>query len=171
MLKAVDYFNTPEIQVLRKIEKESAIGIKPVDLDDDPFDGRLEAMLELFPRHVPDYEYASLIQRNEAIRLGFGFLNSSDNDKINSDKAAMERIFIDKVQDKFIKKTYSEWLEWNDLRENIWISKIHEHILKMRADKTMLIIGSAHRIRLKEKVSKLKFLDQSIPDWEFNYFG
>ena len=170
MLKAVDHFNTPEIQVLRKIEKESTIEVKPVDLDNDPFDGRLEAMLELFPKHVPDYKYASLIQRNEAIRLGFRFLNSSDNDKINSDKAAMESIFIDKVQDDFLMKTYSDWLEWNDQRENYWISKIHEHCSN-KIGTTLLLVGSAHRIRLKEKIVKMKSQDQSIADWEFNYFG
>ena len=45
MLKATETFNPPEIKALRVIiETQSMDDVIPVDLNQDPFDRRLEAM-------------------------------------------------------------------------------------------------------------------------------
>src|SRR5258706_10826499 len=48
MLEATETFNTPEINALRAIREKELIEILPVDIHEDPFDKRLEAMGELF---------------------------------------------------------------------------------------------------------------------------
>ncbi|MFM8833410.1 MAG: hypothetical protein ACKOEV_07260 [Cytophagales bacterium] len=80
MLKATETFDTPEIKAIRAIIENPTIDNVPVDLHGDPFDGRLEAMFELFKNNYKEYFYATEIQAGEAHRLGFPFLNSQDSD-------------------------------------------------------------------------------------------
>ena len=52
MLKATETFNPPEIKALRAIIEKRSMDVIPVDLNEDPFDGHLEAMLELFRKKL-----------------------------------------------------------------------------------------------------------------------
>lgn len=94
MLKATETFNTSEIKAIRTIIENSPIEIVPVDLHRDLFDGRLEAMFELFRNNYKEYFYATEIQAGETHRLGFTFLNSEDSDQIHRDKDPMEKILL-----------------------------------------------------------------------------
>ncbi len=170
MLKAIENFNTPEIKVLRTIIEKTSIDIVPVDINDDPFDGRLEAMFELFRRQISDYFYATEIQANETQLKGFAFLNSKDSDQIHKDKSSMERIFIERVKNHELSKTYSNWLKWNDERENHWIDVIHNYFVNNRPKKAVFLVGSAHRVRLMDKIQNFSGKNELIPDWNFYPF-
>jgi len=108
MLKATEDFNTPEIKTLRTIIKKNLIDIKPIDMYEDPFDGRLEAMHELFRNKIKEYFYAIEIQANETHRLGFPYLNSEESDQIHKDKYSMEMIFVEKVKNYQLTKTFQD---------------------------------------------------------------
>ncbi|PZR39490.1 MAG: hypothetical protein DI538_06735 [Azospira oryzae] len=100
MLNAIDKFNTPEINALRSIIKNHSIDIVPMDLYDDPFDGRLEEMQELFRSKIAEYFYATEIHAGETYRLGFSYLNSKDSDRILQDKSSMEKMFVARAEKK-----------------------------------------------------------------------
>ncbi len=170
MLDAVNTFNTPEINALREIVKRNSIKIEPIDLDNDPFDNRLEVMQSLFPKYIKEYYYASQIQRNGCCDLGFKYLNGKDSDQINYDKSIMERRFVERVNNLKLSETYSDWLRWNDERENHWIRSIHRFLSSNKLTKAVFLVGSAHRIRLMEKVRNLTSENESIAEWDFYYF-
>lgn len=170
MLKAIESFNPPEIKALRTIIQNSSIDIIPVDVYGDPFDGRLEAMLELFRNKSKEYYYASEIQAGETHRLGFPFLNSEDNDQILRDKAAMEKIFVARANHSELSKTHKDWIEWNDKRENHWINEIHDYFEKDKISTAVFLVGAGHRIRLMEKIKKLQGKSVLIPSWDFYPF-
>ena len=126
MIKAT-HIDTPEINVIRRLIKEESFEIVPVDVNKDPFDRRLEEMFSLIEGNMKVYSNASTILFNEIFSKGFTFLNSVKSDKIFRDKNSMERYFIDNVKNQELSDFYTEWLKWNDLRENQWISLIHNY--------------------------------------------
>lgn len=170
MLKATETFNIPEIKAARAIIQNSSISIIPVDVYGDPFDGRLEAMLELFRNNSKEYFYASEIQAGETHRLGFPFLNSEDNDQILKDKAAMEKIFVARANHPELSKTHKDWLEYNARRENHWINLIYSYFENKENCNSIFLVGAAHRIRLMEKINHLNSQGESIVTWDFYPF-
>lgn len=170
MLKATDAFNTPEIKVLREITHKGIIEVIPIDINEDPFDRRLEAMFELFKKQFKEYLYASEIQINEAFRLGFAYLNSVDSDQIHRDKSAMEKYFVKRAKNDLLSNTHIDWLKWNDKRENYWINEIHDYLEKNKTSSALFLVGSAHRIGLMEKIKNLLNRNAFIPNWDFYHF-
>lgn len=170
MLKATETFNPPEIKALRAIIEKQSIDVIPVDIDEDPFDGRLEAMLKLFSDKMRDYFCASEIHAGEAYRLGFPYLNSTDSDQIFKDKSSMEKFFVERANHHELSITYKNWLEWNDKRENHWINVIHDYFGSSKNSTSVFLVGAAHRNRLMEKVSKFQRGNKLIPEWNFYPF-
>jgi len=170
MLKATETFNTPEIKALRSIIEKQSIDVIPVDLHEDPFDRRLEEMLELFGREISDHHYASEIQFNETYLQGFPYLNSEDSDQIFKDKDSMEKSFVARANHYELSKTHKDWLEWNDKRENHWINVIHDYFERNKISTAVFLVGSAHRIRLMEKIKKFLSNTVLIPSWDFYPF-
>jgi hypothetical protein len=168
MLKATETFNTPEIKALRAINEQRSIEIIPIDLNDDPFDRRLEAMHELFSKKINEHYYASEIQFNEAHLKGFPYLNSKESDQIFKDKDSMEKIFVSRVNHAELSKTHRDWLQWNDKRENHWINSIHDYVKQNQINVAVFLIGAAHRIRLIEKIKSVN--DMLTPAWDFYPF-
>ncbi len=150
--------------------KTGKLTITPVDVYGDPFDGRLEAMLELFRNKSKEYYYASEIQAGETHRLGFPFLNSEDNDQILRDKAAMEKIFVTRANHSELSKTHKDWIEWNDKRENHWINEIHDYFENDKISTAVFLVGAGHRIRLMEKIKNLQVNSVLMPSWDFYPF-
>lgn len=169
MLKATKSFNTPEIKVLRIVTENHSIDAIPIDLFGSPSDRRLEAMLELFRSKISEYFYAMEIHAGEAYRLGFPYLNSEDSDQIHKDKSSMEGAFVSKVNHYPLSQTYMDWLRWNDKRENHWINQICDFFKKGTISTAVLLVGSAHRVRLMEKVKNLQN-NELILDWDFYPF-
>lgn len=167
MLKATKTFNTPEIKVLRTIIEKHSIDVIPVDIDGDPFDGRLEAMLKLFGDKMREYFCGSEIHAGETYRLGFPYLNSDDSDQIFKDKNSMEKFFVGRANNSELSKTYKDWLEWNDKRESHWINVIHDYFERNKINTAVFLVGSAHRIRLMEEVKKFQGNSVLIPSWDF----
>ena len=170
MLKATETFNTPEIKALRSIIEKQSIDVIPVDLHEDPFDRRLEEMLELFGREISDHHYASKIQFNETYLQGFPYLNSEDSDQIFKDKDSMEKSFVARANHYELSKTHKDWLEWHDKRENHWINVIHDYFERNKISTAVFLVGSAHRIRLMEKIKKFRSNTVLIPSWDFYPF-
>ncbi len=81
----------------------------------------------------------------------------------------MEKIFVEKANHSQLSKTYLDWLEWNDKRENHWINVIHDCFNKNRITTAVFLVGTAHRIRLMEKIENLR-ISESIPEWDFDPF-
>lgn len=168
MLKATETFNPPEMKALRVIIETRSISVIPVDLiNENPVDGRLEAMFDLFRSKFPEYFYASEIHAGEISRLGFPYLNSEDSDKIFKDKDSMEKIFVARANHYELSKTHKDWLEWNDNRENHWINAIHDYFEKNKISTAVFLVGSAHRIRLMVKIKSFESNGKPIPAWDF----
>ena len=167
MIKRTDV-STPEMEVIKKLIKRKHIEIVPVDVNEDPFDRRLEDMFSLFKQKMEVYANASTILVNETYSKGFTFLNSVDGDKIFRDKNSMENYFLNKVKYQELTDFYSEWLKWNDLRENQWINLIHNYTKLNKTKKAVFIVGAGHRYRLIDKINNSK---GHGCDWEFFYFN
>lgn len=158
---------TPEMEVVKQIIREKSIEIVPVDVNEDPFDKRLEAMFSLFKRKMKVYTNASNMILNETYSNGFTFLNSVKSDTIFRDKNSMEKFFVDKVKDKELSDFYSDWLKWNDIRENQWINLIHDYFQNYKSKKAILLVGANHRYRLIDKIKNIHNTNEHSFDWEF----
>ncbi|MGJ8592924.1 MAG: hypothetical protein ACSHXF_10270 [Aquaticitalea sp.] len=161
---------TPEMEVIRKLIKEKSTEIIPVDLNEDPFDKRLEDMFSLIKREMKVYYNAHSVLLNETYLKGFTFLNSLDGDKIFKDMDDMEKYFIDKVKHKELTDFYFDWLKWNDMRENQWISLIDKYFKLNKSKKAVFLVGAGHRHRLMDKIKNIEDGNKIFFDWNFFYF-
>src|SRR5690606_1562980 len=97
MIEATENFNPPEIKVIREIIVSSTIKIVPVDIYGIAVgDERMDEIFDWFREKMENYKNAVLIQIDETYEKGYNFLNSKENDKINFDKALMEREIVTK---------------------------------------------------------------------------
>ncbi|KEZ94466.1 hypothetical protein [Nonlabens ulvanivorans] len=158
---------TPEMEVIKRLIKEKPIEIVPIDVNEDPFDKRLEAMFSLINRKMKVYSNANNKLLNETYVKGLPFLNSPDSDKIFRDKNSMEKHFIDKVNNQELSDFYSEWLRWNDLRENQWINLIDNNFKINKPNKAVFLVGAGHRFRLLDKIKKIHNNSENSYDWDF----
>lgn len=169
MLKAT-HIDSPEMNVIRRLIKEESCEIVPVDVNEDPFDKRLEAMFSLFKRKMKVYSNANNMLLNETHSKGFTFLNSVDSDRIFRDKNSMEKFFVEKVKYKELSDFYSDWLKWNDLRENQWINLIHDYFQNYKSKKAILLVGANHRYRLIDKIKNKEENGKLFLVWDFFHF-
>lgn len=158
---------TPEIEVIKKLIKEKSIKVVPIDVDEDPFDKRLEAMFSLFKRRMKVYSNANNMRLNETYLKGFSFLNSVDSDKIFRDQNDMENYFINEVKNQELSDFYNKWLKWNDLRENQWINLIDKYFEINKFKKAVFLVGAGHRYRLMEKIENMQDKNRILVDWDF----
>lgn len=166
-LKRTD-ISTPEMNVIRRLnQEEKSIEIVPVDVNEDPFDQRLEGMFDLIRRKMKVYSNASNMILNETFSNGFFFLNSTESDKIFRDQDDMEKYFISEVKNQELAKFYSEWLKWNDLRENQWINLIHNYFIINKPKKAVFLVGAGHRYRLIDKIRNIHDNNQNSFNWDF----
>ncbi len=171
-LKRTDV-NTPEINVIKRLNQEGKpIEIVPVDVNEDPFDQRLEAMFKLIKREMGEYAGATRLLINETYLKGFPFLNSLDCDKICRDKNSMEKYFINKNKEKYngLLNFYAQWLKWNDIRENHWINLIQNYFKLNKPKKAVFLVGAGHRYRLMDKIGNVQDGNNLIMDWNFFHF-
>lgn len=171
-LKRTDV-TTPEMTVINRLnQEEKSIEIVPVDVNEDPFDQRLEAMFVLIKREMEEYLGATRMLSNETYLKGFPFLNSVGCDKICRDKNSMEKYFINinKVKYKGLSNFYSQWLKWNDLRENQWINLIHNYLKSNNTKKAVFLVGAEHRYRLMDKIENAQDRNKVTVDWDFFHF-
>lgn len=161
---------TPEMEVIKKLIKKKSAEIVPIDVNEDPFDNRLEAMFSLFKQRMKVYSNANNMLLNETYLKGFPFLNSVDSDKIFRDKNSMEKDFINMVKHLELSDFYYDWLKWNDLRENQWINLIHNHFKIKKPKKAVFLVGAGHRFRLIDKVKNIYKNKEHSFDWEFFHF-
>ncbi|MFI0429103.1 hypothetical protein [Mariniflexile sp. HMF6888] len=171
-LKRTDV-NTPEMNVINRLTQEKkSIEIVPVDVNEDPFDQRLEEMFELIKREMEEYLGATRMLHNETYLKGFPFLNSMDCDKICKDKNSMEKYFINinKMKYKGLSNFYSQWLKWNDLRENQWINVIYNYFKINKPKKAVFLVGAGHRYRLIDKIKNTHNNNEDSLDWDFYHF-
>ena len=161
---------TPEMEAIKKLIKAKSVKIVPIDVEVDPFDKRLEAMFCLFKRKMKVYSNADNMRLNETYLNGFPFLNSVNSDKIFRDQNDMEKYFINKVKYKELSDFYSQWLKWNDLRENQWINLIKNHFKSNNTKKAVFLVGAGHRYRLMDKIENIKDRKKGIVNWNFFYF-
>lgn len=163
---------TPEMEVIKKLINENSIKIVPIDVNEDPFDKRLETMFKLIKREMPEYLGASGMLTSETNLKGFPFLNSEAGDIICRDLESMEKYFINKNKKKYVGllNFYSQWLKWNNLRENQWISLIHDYFKINKPKKAVFLVGAGHRYRLMDKIENVKDRNKVIVNWDFFHF-
>lgn len=82
----------------------------------------------------------------------------------------MEKMFVDGSSNYLLSRTYNEWLSWNDMRENHWIDSIYKFFKKNEFKTAVFIVGSAHRIRLMDKLLKINKKENQILHWNFYPF-
>ncbi len=172
MIGAAKNFNTPEIKVIRELLKESNIKIIPVDIYGKALDDeRIDEMYDLFEQKMENYKNAVLIQIDETYDKGYYFLNSKENDKINFDKALMEREIVIRENNRELSIDYVKWVKWNNYRENHWIKLIHEYFNENKFNRALLMVGAAHRVGLLNKIMELEFNGKSHLYWNFDYLN
>ncbi|WP_139957954.1 hypothetical protein [Flavicella sediminum] len=161
--------STPEMNVIKRLIKDKPIiDIVPIDEIEDPFDRRLEDMHSLFKRVMKEYKAASSIITNETFLKGFAFLNSSDFDRISRDQNLMEEYILDRLNNKELSDFHAEWLKWNDLLENQWISLIHDYFKINKPKKAVFLVGAGHRYRLIDKIKNI--VDSNKPFLDCFFF-
>ncbi len=170
-LKRTDVI-TPEMEVIKRLIKKKSIEIVPIDVDENPFDTRLEAMFKLIKREMGEYAGATQLLLNETYLKGFPFLNSVDSDKIFRDKNSMEKYFINRNKEKYngLLNFYSQWLKWNDIRENHWINLIQNYFKLNKPKKAVFLVGAGHRYRLMDKIESVQDGNKVVVDWDFFHF-
>lgn len=172
MIEATENFNPPEIKVIREMLKDSTSKIVPVDIYGKAADDeRIDKMFDLFKQKFENYKNAVHIQFDETYEKGYYFLNSKENDKINFDKALMERERVTRENNRELSLDYVKWVKWNNYRENHWIKLIHEYFHENKFNRAVLMVGSAHRVGLRHKIMELEFNGKSHLTWNFDYLS
>ncbi|WP_418502534.1 hypothetical protein [Flagellimonas sp.] len=170
MIEATEDFNPPEIKIIREILADCSIKIVPVDIHGIVVgDERMDEIFDWIIEKMENYKNAVRIQINETYKEGYNFLNSKKNDKINFDKALMEREIVTKENNRELTLDYVKWVKWNNIRENHWIKLIHENFHENKFNTAVLMVGSAHRVGLQHKIMELDFNRKTPLSWNFYY--
>ena len=172
MIDATEKFNPPEIKIIREILADHSIKIVPVDIHGIVVgDERIDEIFDWIIEKMENYKNATRIQIDETYKEGYKFLNSKKNDKINFDKALMEREIIAKENNRELTLDYVKWVNWNNYRENHWIKLILETFHENKFNTAVLMVGSAHRVGLQHKIIELGFTGKLHLTWKFDYLS
>ncbi len=167
--------DTLETNAIKLYLQKHPIAHFPVDMDgnelvDKRFKSEIEEMFKLFAN---SREYNNLaIQLNIlSERLGFSYLNGDQCRELLKRRYFLEDTILKMTNHESLFRTYKDWLEINDKRENAMIRNIYKYSDLNKYNRALFLIGAEHRESIIDKIPKFERNNKLELDWIFNYFN
>ena len=114
-------------------------------------------------------EYRRLIRLDSAYlsRYGFAYLNSDHCSKLWSEVYEEMSSTIRRMADSRLVELYELWNAANDSREDEMMKNVLKYCAENTFDKSVFLVGAAHRQRIIDKSRKQSAIDSTKIRWDF----
>ncbi|SRR6266513_462893 len=158
-----------ESNAVRKYRESRQVKLVPVDLptpEREFFEDH-----EYFCKRIKETspEYCQLINRDSAhVRAyGFAYLNSEHCSKLWSEIYKEMLRTIRRIGNSRLVEIYESWMETIDLRGKKMMENIQNHCRENTFDKSVFLVGAAHRQRIIDKSREQSAIDSTRIRWDF----
>lgn len=166
--------DTLETSTIKLYLQKHPIDHLPVDLDGNKLvDLQLKTeILQLFDifNHSLEYRYLSSQLNFLSEQNGFSYLNSNHFSELMARKRLLEEHLLRKINNEKLLKTYNDWLNIHDIRENEMINNIYSYCKSNKFNRALFIIGAEHRQPMKEKIPTYEKNSNLKINWTFDFF-
>jgi len=146
-----------------------SVTVVPVDLD-KPGEDFFQASMEMFNKvERTSSIYRRLLDQHhlDTKNHGFTYLNSERCGQVWAEiyKETVETLKW--IDDARLQKIYARWKKVNDHRETAMLEKIVRHSIENTPNRSVLLVGAAHKKELADKVKKFQRSETSAIYWDF----
>ncbi len=158
----------PEIKSVRKYINDHTTTHIPVDINDDTLSDReIDYMYDTLEKNDA-YLKLEEVQRKLAIEQGYKFLNSKKSEElIEENKHFVKRLIESQTNNDELSRIYELFYEKDNKRENQIIKNIYNYSEKNPYNQALLLLGSAHRKAISEKIKKYESESHVKLNWTF----
>jgi len=148
-----------------------SVAIVPVDLD-KPSEDFFQESMEMFNRvERTSSIYRSLLDQHhlDTKNQGFAYLNSERCEQVWTEIYKETFEALKWIGDARLRKIYTHWKKVNDHRETAMIEKIIRHSIENTPNRSVLLVGTAHKKKLADKIKKFQESKASAIYGDFKY--
>ena len=147
-----------ETHTITKYIQNYSVEHIPVDTYDTPEIN--EETKDYYEKYIYDNnnEYKKILDKQNqlAFRYGFNALNSKQFIDLTEMRKKQEEMFFQKTDNEKYKKTYKNWIEYNNNREYEMIKNIYNYSEEHKYNKAIFLIGADHINSIKKKIQEYK---------------
>ena len=160
-----------ESAVVAQYSVSHSVAVVPVDLD-KPCEDFLQKSMEMFNKvERTSSIYRRLLDQHhlDTRNYGFAYLNSERCEQLWTEIYKETFETLEWIGDAKLREIYAQWKKVNDDRETAMLEKIKKHSIENAPNRSMLLVGAAHKKELADKIKKFQKSETSAIYWDFQY--
>src|SRR6266436_4701047 len=158
-----------ESNAVRQYRESHQVELVPVDLPtpEQEFFESAEYLRTRIRETCPESPQLITWDSAHVRAYGFAYLNSEHCSKLWSDVYKEMLSTIRRIGDSRLVEIYESWKETIDLREKEMMENIQKHCRENTFDKSVFLVGAAHRQRIIDKSREQSAIDSTRIQWDF----
>ena len=147
------------------------VTVVPVDLD-KPSEDFFQESMEMFNKvERTSSIYRSLLDRHhlDTRNHGFAYLNSERCEQLWTEIYKETFETLEWISEARLLESYAQWKKVNDDRETAMLEKIISHNIENTPNRSVLLVGAAHKKELADKIKRCQESEASAIHWDFPY--
>jgi hypothetical protein len=158
-----------ESNAVRQYRESHQVELVPVDLPtpEREFFEDHEYFCIRIRQTSPEYRQLISWDRVHVRAYGFAYLNSDHCGKLWSDVYKEMLSTIKRIGDSRLVEIYESWKKTIDLREKEMMENIQKYCRENTFDRSVFLVGAAHRQRIIDKLREQSAIDSSRIQWNF----
>jgi len=160
-----------ESAVVAQYSVSHSVAVVPVDLD-KPCEVFFQKSMEMFNKvERTSSIYRRLLDQHhlDTRNYGFAYLNSERCEQLWTEIYKETFETLEWIGDAKLREIYAQWKKVNDDRETAMLEKIKKHSIEKSPNRSMLLVGAAHKKELSDKIKKFQESEASAIYWDFQY--
>ena len=148
-----------------------SVAVVPVDLD-KPDENFFQESMEMFNKvERTSSIYRSLLDRHhlDTRNHGFAYLNSERCEQLWTEIYKETFETLEWISEARLLESYAQWKKVNDDRETAMLEKIIIHSIEDAPNRSVLLVGAAHKKELADKIKEFQGSEASAIYWDFQY--
>jgi hypothetical protein len=165
------YHGNLESAVVAHYRVSHSVAVVPVDLD-NPTEDFFKESMEMFNKvERTSSTYRRLLDQHhlDTKNYGFTYLNSERCGQVWAEIYKETFETLKWIGDARLQKVYAKWEKVNDHRETVMIEKIIRHSIENAPNRSVLLVGGAHKKKLIDKIKRNQVSEVSAIYWDFQY--
>jgi hypothetical protein len=148
-----------------------SVAVVPVDLDKPGEDFFQESMETFNKVERTSSIYRRLLDQHhlDTKNHGFTYLNSDRCGQVWAEIYKETFETLEWIGDARLLKIYAQWKKVNDVREARMLEKIIKHSIENTPNRSVLLVGAAHKKELADKIKRCQESEASAIHWDFPY--
>lgn len=159
-----------EPAAVREYKRHHDVILIPVDLatTDKSVFAKFNDLFQVIDANSPvNFQEKDQDIQRKINEFGFSYLNSNQCTKDMDELNDQELDVVHKINHPKITASYADWNIANSLRENEMINKIYEYCQTNKFQKSVFLVGAAHRGTIISKIKDTGSFDSESVEWQF----